>query len=218
MGKKKRANAPNLSATEFEDFKHKRKCRQLFSKYDKGIRISPTMMYSVTREGIANKIAEYVASKGFTYVVDGCGGAGGNSIAFARAGLEVANVEIDENNLNDAMHNAEIYGVENSIYFAQEDILEFEPYYDEFHTPDQTCFFISPEWDGPKYREEDVFDPEQLNPPLSAILQYARTQKFAMTIIYAPRSIDLPVVEKLGCKECHYMFQYGHCNGLCLLF
>lgn len=197
-----------------EEFRRLRKCRQLFSRYDEGVRISPKMMYSVTREEIANCIAIDAAEAGFANVVDGCGGAGGNSIAFALAGLNVACVELDADTLADAEHNAEIYGVAEYIKFIQGDILEFECPFE----PQSTLFHISPEWGGPSYQEQDVFDPELMNPPLGAILEYARAQKYGAISVYAPRTIDLIAVEKMGCKECRYMFHSGHCNAVCLSF
>ena len=194
------------------------KALRLFSKYDEGVRINKTMMYSITKEVIANKIAEICKQKGYKYVVDGCSGAGGNTIAFASHGIQTASVEYNQENLYDCIHNSEIYGVNEDIQFFHGDITYFDCLKETGFDPAQTLFFCSPEWGGPNYIQNTVFDLEQLQPRLTKLLKYARETGYAESCYYLPRSSDLEQLERNGCTEVNYMFQAGLCDAICAWF
>lgn len=188
---------------------------RLFSRFHEGARISAAMLYSVTKECIALKTADDAVGKGFAYVVDGCCGAGGNTIAFARRGLRVAAVEINEDTLHDCIHNAKLYGVDGSVQFFLGSVLDFECAQEAGFDPAQTLFFSSPEWGGPGYKRQKVFDLESLQPPLSALLAYVRAQGYKAACLYLPRTSDLRTLRESGCVEVQYMFQEGHCDAIC---
>lgn len=196
----------------------KQKNLKLFSRYDDGIRVNDVMRYSVTKEQIAHTIANKIAEKGYYSVVDACGGAGGNTIAFALFGLNVACVELNEDNLEDAIHNSEIYGTTENVYFHQGDILEFNCSVDAGLDPNSTFFFCSPEWGGPEYKNNAVFDLENLNPPLSTLLEYIKTNNYPEAAIYVPRTSDIRQAERMGCVEFEYMYLQGWCDAVCLWF
>lgn len=74
--------------------------------------------YSLTPEAVAMEMAQGTAGLA---VVDACCGAGGNAIAFARAGANVTAIEIDPERLAEARHNASLYGVTGRIRFVAGD-------------------------------------------------------------------------------------------------
>ena len=200
------------------EYWQKKKNLKLFSKYEDGIRVNDVMRYSVTKEQIAHKIAADIAKKGYYSVVDACGGAGGNTIAFALFGMNVACVELDENNLEDAIHNCEVYEVTENVYFHQGNILEFNCEEDAGLDPKSTFFFSSPEWGGPEYKNSAVFDLEKLNPPLSKLLEYIKTNKYPEAAVYVPRTSNIEQAEQMGCVKFEYMYLQGWCDAVCLWF
>lgn len=87
-----------------------------------GTRLDEEGRFSLTPEALAMTIAARAkALPGVRTVLDACTGAGGNAIAFARAGLEVTTVELDGARLALARHNARVYGVEERIRFVEGD-------------------------------------------------------------------------------------------------
>lgn len=117
----------------------------IFSLYNQGIWTTDNSWFEVTPEAIAkfvlpvspptrtdraySKIAEHVTSAipdNRSIIVDAFCGIGGNAIAFARSGKfkRVYAIEKDEAALACAKHNAEIYGVSNSITWFQGDCFE----------------------------------------------------------------------------------------------
>lgn len=79
-------------------------------------------LHSLTPEPHALDIASKI--HGDT-VLDICCGLGGNSIAFARHGKEVVAVDVDEERLRKAQHNAALYGVEERIKFINTSAVDF---------------------------------------------------------------------------------------------
>lgn len=99
-----------------------------------------------------SKIAEHlaqVAPTTKTILIDVFGGAGGNSIAFARSGRwkEVHVIERDAITLACARHNAKVYGVDDVITWYHGDC--FEILKDHFTKAAETAVvFASPPWGG----------------------------------------------------------------------
>lgn len=192
------------------------KKRNLFSLYEKGIRISDEMNYSITKEKIALKVANIAKAKKFQHIVDGCSGAGGNAIAFARAGLDTTAIEFDLDNFDDSIHNANIYGVAEIIDFKCCDLLKYMP--PEEFQKERTLLHASPEWGGPSYQKLPVFDVNATNPPVNKILAYAASTGYTETCLYLPRTSDISMLEEMGCYEVMYMYHGGWCNAICAWF
>ena len=88
----------------------------LFSLWNRGVRLDEEGRYSLTPERMAMDIAKRVPQG---IVWDAFCGCGGNAIAFARQThiTKVIATDIDKDRLAMARHNARIYGVENKIEF-----------------------------------------------------------------------------------------------------
>lgn len=80
-----------------------------------GTRLDDEGRMSLTSEVLAMRMANEVAGRS---VLDACCGAGGNAIAFARAGCTVRTAEPHPGRLKDAQHNARVYGVADRIAFV----------------------------------------------------------------------------------------------------
>lgn len=114
-----------IRAARTTDARRRREASPGFTR--PGVRLDPEGRISLTPEGLAAELAARVAStQGVTVVDAGCG-AGGNSIAFARAGCAVTAIEADASRLEDARHNARVYGVADRIAFVHGDALERVP-------------------------------------------------------------------------------------------
>lgn len=114
---------------------------------------------SLTPELLALEMGKRAGGK---RVIDACAGAGGNAIGFARAGSMVVAIEIDENRLAMARHNATLYGVADRIEFIVGDACRLLPQLDA------DLLFIDPPWGG-RYSKERVML-EDL-PPCAELLQ-----------------------------------------------
>ncbi|KAL8667528.1 MAG: hypothetical protein Q9202_000744 [Teloschistes flavicans] len=119
-------------------------------KYDDGILMTDDAWFGVTPEPVANKVALHLAenvpaSKGI--LIDCFAGVGGNSIAFALSGRwkKVYAIEKDENALNCAKHNADLYGVAHQISWFHGDC--FQIVKNELATlGPYSVIFASPPW------------------------------------------------------------------------
>lgn len=112
----------------------------------KGSRLDEEGRYSLTPESIAMAMARTVSG---LKVVDLGAGAGGNSIAFARAGCQVTAVEVDTGRLALARHNAGLYGVADRIRFLQAEGIAALP------ALSGDLLFVDPPW-GRDYSREYV--------------------------------------------------------------
>lgn len=106
-----------------------------------GARASGEGRFSLTPDALALALGQQAAGRS---VVDACCGSGGNAIGFARAGSRVLAVERDRGRLEEARHNAQLYGVAERIEFVLGDARE--------HVPAQRAevLFIDPPW-GEQY-------------------------------------------------------------------
>ncbi|EPQ27413.1 uncharacterized protein PFL1_04951 [Pseudozyma flocculosa PF-1] len=94
----------------------------LFSLFSSGILLDEQSWYSVTPEPIAHRIATRCSS---TTALDAFCGAGGNAIQLALTCERVVAIDIDENKIRLARHNAQIYGVQDRITFCHGDYIDF---------------------------------------------------------------------------------------------
>ena len=143
--------------------------RRLFSKFDLGIELDKESWYSVTPEAIANHhAAKLVSGKERGIVLDPFCGCGGNVIAFAaREEVEqVICVDVDEEKLRNAYHNATIYGVEQKLLLIHGNACDVLSRYKNGRlvgdaTPNSQLpssidvIFLSPPWGGPDYGRVD---------------------------------------------------------------
>jgi tRNA G10 N-methylase Trm11 len=91
---------------------------QMFSKFDEA-KVDAAGLYTMVPETLALRMAKRAAG---SKVLDICSGIGSMSIAFARCDKQVTAVEIDENKVAMARHNASLYGVDARIDTRQGDI------------------------------------------------------------------------------------------------
>ena len=133
---------PNLEA-----FWYRR--RELFSKFDRGVRIDAESWFSVTPERLAAHIAARMCTRRGLLVVDPFCGCGGNVIqqALADPSGAVLAIDIDPHKISMARHNARMYGVEHRILFVVGDALAMLP------TLKADAVFLSPPWGGLDYDE-----------------------------------------------------------------
>ena len=111
-----------------------------------GTQLDEEGRYSLTPELIALDMAQRFGGE---HVVDLGAGAGGNAIAFARAGCTVTAIERDEKRLALARHNARCYGVEAQIRFIHADGVALLP---ELNAD---LLFVDPPW-GRDYNKQRV--------------------------------------------------------------
>lgn len=111
-----------VRAARLADARARRETTKAFLRT--GARASGEGRYSLTPELLAVRVAAELAGK---RVVDACCGSGGNAVAFARAGCEVVAIDIDQERLAEAAHNAALYGVAPRIRFLLGDACALLP-------------------------------------------------------------------------------------------
>ncbi|KAK7745483.1 putative diacylglycerol O-acyltransferase tgs1 [Cytospora paraplurivora] len=195
----------------------------LWEGYDDGIRMTDDAWFGVTAEPIAREVAEEMASKTKQrrhkpkVLIDLFAGAGGNTIQFALSGHwdRVIGIELSTPTLACAQHNAEIYGVSDSITWVHGNCFDFlnrlvnypdtldnsgGAFWDEGvdDIPLQRGFeiFASPPWGGVGYEGVEVFDMETMMEPyrLTEIAAACRPMAHAL---FLPRNGDLAQLASL---------------------
>ena len=121
--------------------------------------------------------------------MDAFGGAGGNTIQFALAGLQVISIDISQNKSFIIRQNATVYGVQNSIDILCGDFTAVSP------SIRADVVFLSPPWGGPEYSQNDIFDVEDMggNPHLGLgrLLHIACDyMKASSVVVWLPRNTD----------------------------
>ncbi len=160
----------------------------LFSRFDEGIQIDAQGLYSTKPEGIAMGIGR--ALPGST-VFDAFCGVGGTSIGFARAGKNVIAVDLNQERLAMAAHNASLYGVQDRITFVHGDMRDVIGDH-KFDT-----VFLDPPWGGPSYKNQAQVKVSEFDPNGIEVLQLA----FQFTddvAIGAPKNFDENEFAELG--------------------
>jgi predicted RNA methylase len=112
-------------------------------------------------------------------VVDACCGAGGNAIAFARAGATVTAIELDRDRARMAEHNARIYDVPVRVLVGDARTL--------LSTLEADVVFVDPPWGADWNRTRTDLD----SLPLLLELQLDR---FPTAIVKVPPSFDPAVL------------------------
>jgi len=134
---------------------------RLFSRYDEGAALHGDMWFSVTPEAAALHQAQRAVAGGAHLVVDAFAGAGGNTVAFARAGAHALGVDTDADRLRAAAANATLYGVRGRCDFVRADWNSLSAATAR-HRPRGACapdlLFLSPPWGGPDYLDAERYD------------------------------------------------------------
>jgi trimethylguanosine synthase len=134
---------------------------RLFSRYDEGAALHGDMWFSVTPEAAALHQAQRALAGGAHLVVDAFAGAGGNTVAFARAGGHALGVDTDADRLRAAAANATLYGVRGRCDFVRADWNSLSAAMAR-HRPLGVCtpdlLFLSPPWGGPDYLAAERYD------------------------------------------------------------
>lgn len=163
---------------------------QYFSKFDKGIQIDKTALFSVTPEEVAIKQAKSIKCD---TIVDGFGCVGGNAIAFAKYCKKVYLIELDKNRLEMAKNNARIYEVQDKIEFIHGDFFKEAP------KIKAEVIYLDPHWGGPDYKNLQHFKLENFSPNGTNVLELA-FKYFSKVILRIPVNFDLTELEKFGHK------------------
>ena len=93
-------------------------------------------------------------------------------------------IDIDPVKIENAKHNAQIYGVEENITFMVADFMAVAP------VLKADAVFLSPPWGGPQYLDCAVFDLETMI-PMNGITVFQLAKNIAPNIAYfVPRHVD----------------------------
>ncbi|KAJ5899231.1 RNA methylase family protein [Penicillium taxi] len=172
----------------------------IFSKFDEGIWLTDDAWFGVTPEPIANKIAEHIAEASpadRSILIDAFGGAGGNTIAFAKSGRwkQIYSIEKDPVVLKCAKHNAKIYGVAHLITWFEGDC--FQVLKNELKDLAQTSvIFASPPWGGPQYRKKKVLDLRTMEPYSLDTLMKEYSLFTKEIVLFLPRTSNINQIAK----------------------
>ena len=177
----------------------------LFTKFDQA-KVDATGLYTMAPEGFALEIARKVSG---SRVLDICSGIGAMSIAFARCGQRVTAVEIDENRVEMAKHNAQLYGVADQIDFLAADITS-ETTLRNLPTDIDTVHLDPPWGTGPgDYQRRRVIRLEDLK--LSGMDLHTLIGKIACreVMMRLPPNFDRSVFNKIAADRIKHVDQSG---------
>lgn len=96
--------------------------RDLWSRFDDGIKMDEEGWFSVTPEKTAALIAERCRSE--DVVIDAYCGCGGNTVQFALRCRRVIAIDTDRTRLEYTRNNCRVYGVEDRVTFILGDYME----------------------------------------------------------------------------------------------
>jgi SAM-dependent methyltransferase len=142
----------------------------------RGVELDEEARISLTPEALAMDLAQRIGRR---RVVDACCGAGGNAIAFARAGATVTAIELDRDRARMAEHNARIYDVPVHVLVGDARTL--------LSTLEADVVFVDPPWGADWNRTRTDLD----SLPLLRELQLDR---FPTAIVKVPPSFDPAVL------------------------
>jgi len=152
----------------------------IFSRYDEGIQMDREAWYSATPEAIGIHIAKRCACN---VIIDAFCGVGGNAIHFATTCQTVIAIDIDEEKIRMAKHNASIYGVDDRIEFVVGDFLKLAPFLKA------DVVFLSPPWGGPHYQDTKQYNLHSMIP--DGFLVFQESSRISPNIAYLlPRNVN----------------------------
>ena len=144
-----------------------KKRNDYFPKFDDGYLVDEEGLYSITPHIGAKMIASRFSK--FDTVVDGFCGLGGNTIAFAKVCKKVIAIELDEQRLELAKHNARVAGVYSKIEFIHGDFMR-----EITKLKNVDAIFASPPWIIERYREVSIYSLNDTNPNGFEIFQKSK--------------------------------------------
>ncbi|KAH3668177.1 hypothetical protein OGAPHI_001931 [Ogataea philodendri] len=192
--------------------KYWKRRRNLFSKYNEGIKLTRELWFSVTAEAVANYLAKFIQHcypETRTVVDLFCGG-GGNSIQMIRLFDRCICVDYNETNLACTKNNVYVYFSPEQLQHAGKTI-EFVHCDWKYALPttsptDQAAYnktqqfiqniksdivFASPPWGGPEYLNQEKFNLRNIEPlPLEDLLRSC-LQISPVIVLFLPRNSDL---------------------------
>jgi trimethylguanosine synthase len=122
--------------------------KDLFSRFDDGVRVDREGLFSLKPENAALDIARRLS--GVT-VLDAYCGVGGVAIALARVGKRVIAVDSSIEKVEMARINAAVYGVEDRIRFEIGDAADYVT------QPGVDAIYFDPPWGSSRYIEKNWF-------------------------------------------------------------
>ncbi|CAK0833759.1 unnamed protein product, partial [Prorocentrum cordatum] len=156
-----------------------------FSRFDEGVRMDVAAWFEVTPESVSRHIADRMP---YGLVVDGTCGVGGNAIQFALSSQRVVAVDIDASRLEDAAHNACVYGVQDRIEFVHDDFIHWA---ETYQGPTVDAVFLSPPWGGPAHLDCECFSLRDVECPDIVRMFAAAASVSRRVALYLPRHQDL---------------------------
>ena len=179
---------------------------RLFSKFDQAM-VDATGLYTMVPEASALDMAG--RSSG-SRALDLCSGVGSMSVALARSGQQVTAVEIDQQRVAMAKHNAQIYGVADLIDFRQEDItaettLQSLP-------ADIDTLWIDPPWgQGPgEYIRRPVIYLEDLQLAGMDLRRLVRSITCSEVMMRFPPNFDVGIFRQTQGEKLAYVTRKGY--------
>lgn len=154
--------------------------------------------YSLTPESLALALGTLADG---VRVVDACCGSGGNAIGFARAGCAVTAIELDAARLDEARHNAAVYGVAPRIAFVHGDARTLVT----AHAGD--VLFVDPPW-GADYDKRATGRADF--PLLDALLAQKLSASYGALWAKLPASFELA---SLGVEQVEARAFFGEAEG-----
>lgn len=185
---------PEPSGAQAIDEKYWKRRYNYFARFDEGVRMDLGAWFEVTPESVARHIADRLQ---YDRVVDGTCGVGGNAIQFAMTSGAVVAVDTDSQRLEDARHNAGIYGVADRISFVHDDFVHFA---ETYKGPKIDAVFLSPPWGGPGHLDCPHFSLRDVEVPDIVLLFAAATKLSSRVALYLPRHTDLHEVAILASR------------------
>ncbi|KAJ1919489.1 RNA methylase protein [Mycoemilia scoparia] len=177
---------------------------RLFSLYDEGIKIDEEGWYSVTPEAIAYDTALRLQCD---VIVDAFCGVGGNSIQFANVCERVIAIDISEERLALARHNAKVYGVSDRIEFIVGDFFKLAP------RLKADAVFLSPPWGGPKYIDSSTYSLDMMLPRPGKDIFEVATGISQNICLFLPRNSNPKEIIELAGSGGHCEIEQNYYRG-----
>lgn len=191
-------------------YKYWRQRFNLFSRYDDGIQLDNESWWSVTPENIAKHIAERVQKsigEGYTLIIDGFCGVGGNLIQFACQSpyVRVIGCDISIERIQMAQNNAKIYGVSHQCEFILGDFMNIMP---ALRCNRIDAVFLSPPWGGIDYKDHKKYSLNSMSPNGYDVVEVCRKYITDNIAFLLPRNVDLQELKTKLLNKNYPLFEY----------
>lgn len=206
---KNRYKTPPISRNS-ELYKYWQQRYNLFSRFNDGIQMDDESWWSVTPENIARHIAQRVHKSigdGYTTIIDGFCGVGGNMIQFACQSpfVRVIGCDINIDRIKMAKNNAKIYGVSHQCEFILGDFMDIMP---SLRCGRIDAVFLSPPWGGIGYKEHGKYSLSSMKPNGYDVVEICRKYITNNIAFLMPRNVDLDEIKTKLLSKGHPLFEY----------